>query len=93
MKISKTLRNIPHLLPYLAISLPSGSSRLIARIAVGAANMLLARCCDKTRQNAPACRAGRQLTRKLFREIRQWNSINLCKCDRVTKNDPVVRTP
>jgi hypothetical protein len=33
---------------------PSGSSFLIARIAVGAVNIVATRCCSATRQNAPA---------------------------------------
>ena len=33
---------------------PSGSSRLIARKAVGAVNIAFTPCCEITRQNAPA---------------------------------------
>lgn len=37
-----------------ASSAPSGSSFLIARMAVGAANSTFTRCCAATRQKAPA---------------------------------------
>ena len=39
-----------------ACSCPSGSSRLIARNAVGAVNSTLTPCCAQTRQNAPGVR-------------------------------------